>query len=112
MAVKKYIKSQVVVAGTDIADGYIPANDEKIIVAVFHGQPPSSSKADVRLVWDFEGASEELLWSIQENGPMPDVVFFEKTGDGSKKMALCLANGCSADYTISGVMVVEGDDVS
>lgn len=96
------IISEIVVAATDEAVTEIPATGKKIVIHTFEGSAPGSSKADVRLVWDFGGVGEEILWSIQVDGPFPKGKSFERAGDGVKKMAVCLANGCTADYVLSG----------
>ena len=96
------ILSKLILSGTDQAITKIPKNTETVVIYRFEGSVPSSSKADVRLIWDFNGTSEEILWNIQTNGPLPNGKIFSKVGDGVKKMALCLANGGSADYVMSG----------
>lgn len=86
---------------------YIPANGEKIVVGKFSGTPSGSENASVRLIWDYDGANE-LLWNL---GPgvdkMPFEIFFEKTGDGSKILAIQLYNNCVNPYDMSGFCLIQ-----
>jgi hypothetical protein len=102
------IKAGIVLSGTNQAAEYTPAVDEVVIITKFSGKGNESSLADVRLYWDLGGAEEELLW-VLDSGNMPREVWFTKTGNGTRKITLCLANGCSNDYAMSGYVYMESD---
>ena len=102
MAEIHLLKTAIVLAGTNDLVEYIPYDGEVVLIANFKGSAPESSKAEIVLLWDWVA-----LWNIQGEQPMPDDVWFEFTGDGVKKVTLCLANGCTSDYRISGSAILE-----
>lgn len=95
----KLEKTDLVLAGTNVLVEYTPIDGEKIEVPNFEGSAPGSSKAEIVLLWD--GVRK---WAIQSDEPMPKSKYFEETGDGTKKLTLCLSNGCTGDYVMSGIV--------
>lgn len=92
-------KTDLVLAGTNTLAEYTPSDGEKLEIPHFEGSAPGSSKAQIVLLWD--GAKK---WAIQDDEPMPKHKFFEVEGDGVKKLTLCLSNGCTGDYLMSGIV--------
>jgi hypothetical protein len=80
-------------------DSYIPAGEWTI--KKFHGEAAFNPNCAVKLVWDYQGAGEEILWSIKGSGVMPVPV--TRTGDGVKKVAVCLDNGL-----VEGPVIMSG----
>jgi hypothetical protein len=101
----KLISSALVAGGFNDVVHYTPADGEKLLIYKFAGTGNNSSLADVQLVWDSSG-TPDILW-VLDWGPMPDDVFFERTGDGIKKLTLCLSNGCTNGYHMSGFSELE-----
>ena len=88
--------AQVVPPVTDVVQSYIPADGETITIDKFEGTGNENELAEVRLYWDYDGEGEELLWVIAGETPMPQDVWFVRTGDGSKEFAIVLSNGHDA----------------
>ena len=84
------IISKEVSAATEDAQTVVPANGEKITVYNFRTSGPSMPNAYCKLIWDWGGAGEELLWSSTGIETCPQT--FQKTGDGVKKLAIALDN--------------------
>jgi len=105
-------KAAEVTSGQEVADTYVPANNKAIEIILFHGQAAYSANSAVKLVWDFGGAGEEVLWSIKGGGDMPahHIETFTKIGDGVKKIAVTLDNGEAGNIFMSGLahLKVEG----
>ena len=98
--------AKIVAPATNEKIEYTPDDGEKLLIFKFTGKGNESSLADVRLYWDLGGADEELLWALDEL-PMPDSVFHEVTGDGTKKVTVCLSNGCVNSYAMAGQIIME-----
>jgi hypothetical protein len=99
--------SQSVAAGTEVADTYVVPNGQTATVKLFEGSAPDSALAVVKLVWDFDGGAEELLWVMQRSATMPKENIVEVTGDGVKKLAIVCDNGCASAYFYNAFAKVE-----
>ena len=97
--------SKEVVNGIEDCDTYTPADGVKFEVMSFLGEGCFSKNAVVKLVWDIDGAPE-ILWSMKGSSAMPTNIQVERTGDGTKKLALCLDNGESGPVVMSGFAVI------
>lgn len=86
--------SKDVTAGNEDCDTYIPANGVEINITDFHGEGAFDPNAAVKLIWDYSGGGEEILWTIKGSSQAP--IQFKRTGDGVKKIAICLDNGMSS----------------
>ncbi len=105
MPFKTLRKATTVNSGQAIAVTATPANGKKIIVTKFIGNDTSSAKASCKLVWDYDGTPESL-WIINEGSPFEGEIETleddsEIVGDGTKKLAIVLDNGCSDAYNMS-----------
>lgn len=103
---KELRKVATVTSGTETAETVISANGKKITLTKFVGNPTSSAKCCCEVVWDYGGAGEEKLWVISNGPGIPTEITTldgggDITGDGTKKLALVLNNGCSSDYNVS-----------
>jgi len=115
MSFIKLFKSALVPSnGNELVDTYTPADGEVIDPYSFHGSAPGSSKARCKLIWDYGGGGEEILWVIQNDRPMPrdlkieDVAGIrERTGDGVKVLAISLHNNCTASYDMAAYAIIE-----
>ena len=110
MSTEKIIRciAKNVLAAEKDFNSYTPASGEKIRIFLFNASSPASTaNARVKLIWDYEGAGEEILWVIQNDNLMPDYLYFDRTGDGTKKLAIVLHNSCTNDYDMSGSFMVE-----
>jgi hypothetical protein len=96
------IGSQEVAASTEESFEYTPANGKKFIVDQFFGDGAFSQNVVVKLVWDYGGGAEQVLWTIKGSSQLPPNKTFELTGNGTKKLALALDNGASGPVYISG----------
>lgn len=96
----KMQKAAEVLSGTEQAKEVVIANNQKILIDKFIGVASESANARIKLVWDY-GGTDELLWVISNELPMPDEIYFEKTGDGVKKLAIVLSNDCNDAYPMS-----------
>ena len=102
MSVKEISISQEVLSGIEVCEHYTPKNGEKIRVLEFVGSSAFVSNAVVKLIWDFNGTNEEVLWSHKGEGSCP--VNFELIGDNVKKIAVCLDNGENGPLFMSGYL--------
>jgi hypothetical protein len=106
--VKELQIAQLVLSGEDDADSWVIPDGETWRIEIFGAGVPSSSQATAQLIWDFGGAGETIKWTIQHDElNMPPKLIFDFTGDGVKKLALCLSNGCTADYNMAAYARLE-----
>ena len=109
MRVKKLYISKKVPANTmDITTTFTPLVDEIIRVIKFVGAASFSQDAIVRVSWDVAGVDENI-WSIEGEQPMPKEIadVFQKTGNGVKKVGICLQNDSGAGVFLSGFAIIE-----
>lgn len=100
--------SHLVPSGDTASDTYVIPNGLTARVMLFEGSAPSSSLSVLRLIWRWgEGVDEESHWTIANDKPMPRYFIPEFVGDGVKKLAVCLDNGCTSDYYMSAFALVE-----
>lgn len=97
--------SKEVAASTEDCDTYTPANGSVVNILKFVGSAAFSPNASVKLVWDWDGAGETVLWSHKGEGVAPKR--FQVTGDGVKKLAVCLDNGETGALFMSGYAEIE-----
>lgn len=111
MAIEKLYLSKEVAANTEECDTHVVENGKNVKILAFHGEGAFDMNVAIKAVWDYSG-TEEILWSIEGSGSMPNYVTSEteKTGNGTKKMALCLDNGTNGPVVLSGTIVLEIDD--
>ena len=93
------ISEEVAASTEEYDDSCVPATGNFDIV-VFHGEGAFDPNAAVKLVWDFGGGSEEVIWTIKGSGSMPFRITL--TGNNSKKLAVTLDNGMSGSIFMSG----------
>jgi len=96
--------SKEVAATTEDCDNFVPASGEFSVIS-FHGEAAFDPNCAVKLVWDWGEAGEEILWSTKGAGKMAMPII--RTGDGVKKLAVCLDNGLSGPVVMSGHAKVE-----
>ena len=108
MSVIELSISKEVAAQTEDSDTYTPANGVTVQVLLFAGSSPHDANTIVKLVWDWDGAGEEILWAIEGQHTAPRR--FSIMGDGTKKLAVALDNGLTDPVTMSGYARVEVPD--
>jgi len=100
--------SKEIASSAEEADTHIPANGKKFEVQLFRGEAAYSQNAAVKLVWDYGGGGETIIWVIKGSGDMPFV--YTNTGDGTKKIAISLDNGESGALYLSGYADIWEED--
>ena len=70
-------------------------------VQKFVGAGAYLSDVEVKLIWDYGGASPEILAST--HGDANIVMARQLVGDGVKKLALALENDTAAQHTVGGL---------
>jgi len=108
MALVELELSMKVLSGDEECSTYIPADGKKFNVQAFHGEASLVSSA-VKLVWDLNGVGEELLWAMKGSAAMPNIDMI-RTGDGVKKIALCLDNAEADPIFMSGHVILDVED--
>ncbi len=94
--------AQKVTKETSAESSHVPGDGKTITVFIMGASIPDESDVVVQLVWDVDG-TPEVLWSMQHGHDFPDKLEFTRTGDGVKKMAVCLTNDSTAtDYHMAG----------
>lgn len=104
--------SKSVAATTEDCDTYVVPNGKTVKVIKFHGESDFSESSAVKLVWDVAG-TPVILWSMKGSAEMPRQVpdaMATMTGDGVKKIALCLDNGEANAIFMSGHVILEVED--
>jgi hypothetical protein len=92
MAVKTHDRFFVeVAAGSFEEQHYTPLANEVLRVSMAYGQAGSSPDTVVSLFWDKGGADEQLLFCTH-SASVDQEIAFEVTGDGTKKLTICLQN--------------------
>lgn len=103
-----------VAAGTEDCVSHTPTNGKTIRVSRFYGEAAFSKNSAVKLVWDYEGAGEEILWAFKGGDPLPhelrDSPLLERIGDGVKKIAVCLDNGETGAVILAGFAMINEED--
>jgi hypothetical protein len=93
--------SEEIAASTDVTDTYTPPNGAEVWVELFHGNAAYTTNSAVMLLWDYNAAGEEVVWSTKGSDSFN--IPIKITGaDGTKKIAVCCSNGDSGDLVFSG----------
>lgn len=106
-------RADLVASGSEACDVQVVPNGKKVQVISFRGEAAFSTNSAVKLVWDFNGAGETTLWSIKGSSEIgPDVAedFPVMTGDGVKKIAVCLDNNEAGSVFMSAHAILEIED--
>lgn len=111
MAIIELYKCAKVAGTTRVCDSYTPANGKKFRILDFCGETATGGGCAVMLMWDIDGAKTPL-WVIKGSGNMPQIVGpqTEQTGDGTKKVGLCLRNDDAADVFMAGYAKIRVED--
>jgi hypothetical protein len=109
MALVELELAKQVLSADEECDTYIPPLDKDFNVQEFYGEAAYSTNSAVKLVWDLDGANEEILWATKGSGGMPNIDII-RTGDGVKKLALCLDNGEADPIFMSGHALIAVED--
>lgn len=107
MAIKELIISSVVPANQSEAETYVVPDGKTIEVRGAKGSSIAGSSS-VAIIWDYDGASEEIVWFLNDDSGIP--YKFEATGDGVKKLAIELRNGPGGQRELSGYLRFEEQD--
>lgn len=94
--------------GNEYAEYHVPANGKKFTIVKFFGEAAFSKNSVVKLLWDYNAAGEQILWSIKGSSSMP--LNIELTGDGVKKLAIALDNGELGSVFMSGYVLILQED--
>ena len=100
MAVEELTLAKEVSASAEDCETFVVPNGKRFKVLNFHGSAAFQPNAAVKLVWDFGGAGETIVWAIKGQDEMPFA--FNEVGDGTKKIAVCLENGETGALFLSG----------
>lgn len=102
-----------VTSGNEDSDTYTVPNGKKVTVVSFNGEAAFSPNSAVKIVWDFGGGAEAVLWSIKGSDKIDSRItqdFPTMTGDGTKKIAVALDNGEAGSVFLSGHATLEVED--
>lgn len=105
--------SKDVASSTEDSDTYVVPNGKTLEIVHMMGEAAFSPNSAVKLVWDWGGAGETILWTIKGSSEIgPDVAedFPTMTGDGVKKIAVSLDNNEAGSVFMSGHVVMEVSD--
>jgi hypothetical protein len=101
MAIKKCDSYYAEVsAGQEVYSYLTPGNGKEWEIKTFHADAPSSSDGWVALIWDYDGAGEEIITLTYTSTDR--VLNRSITGDGTKKLAIVLHNGGSDNLVMGG----------
>ena len=96
------IISKEVAGNTEDCVTAIPTAGKDVFIFSFFGSAAFSQNAVVKLVWDF-GGTEELIWTVKGEMPMPFKYTIPSASvDGVKKLAVCLENTGTGSVYLSG----------
>jgi len=98
--------SKEVSATTEDCVSHTVADGKKLFIDKFVGEAAFTTNAVCKLVWDYGGAGEQVIWTTKGSSKMPFT--HEVTGDGVKKLAVCLDNGTAGALVMSAYM--EGEE--
>lgn len=101
--------SKEVTAGNEDCAHITPASGKKVVVREFFGDAAYSKNSAVKLVWDYGGAGETVLWTIKGSSRAPEK-FEINDADGVKKLGVCLDNGEIGNVFMSGFAEVWVED--
>jgi len=94
--------SKEVAATTEEYVEFTPAAGKNILIFNFSGSGSYSVNSVIKLIWDF-GGSEQLIWTIKGERPMPFKHLIPGASvDGIKKLALSLENTALGPVYLSG----------
>ncbi len=113
MAKQTLYISKDVATGTEDCDTYVVPSGKTLEIVHMKGEAAFSPNSAVKLVWDWSGAGETVLWSIKGSSEIgADVTegFPAMVGDGVKKIAVCLDNNEAGSVFMSGHVVMEVSD--
>lgn len=100
------LSKEVASGTTECAYEVIP-NGKRIHIIKFEGHAVYSVNSVVKVVWDPEG-TPETVWSTK--GDTVSDLAKEYTGNGTKKLRLCLENGEDGDLVMSGRCIYYEED--
>lgn len=91
------------VASTDEVcdDSLTPVTGKEVRLQWFEGNASQDPDTTIVVYWDFNQAGEVVVWSTH-GSVMAEVDLLIGTGDGTKKVALCLINDDSVSRILSG----------
>ena len=107
MSKQELLISKEVDADTEDCQSYTVPNGKKAKVVNFHGEAAYHDDVAVLLVWDVDG-TREILWVVKGGGQCP--IRPEITGNGTKKLGICLDNGLTHPVFMSGHALVIVED--
>ena len=101
--------SSLVPASTDVAEVYTPTGDDQVFIELFAGDACSAQDTTVRLIWNYDHATEpeEIIWIINSTTKMPFKFEIPHTEiDGVRKLAIITTNGTTTDRFMSAYTVI------
>ena len=100
------LSKEVAAGETECAYEVIPSG-KRIHMVKFEGHAVYSVNSVVKVVWDPEGTPENV-WSTK--GDSESDLNQEYTGNGTKKLRLCLENGEDGALVMSGKVIYYEED--
>lgn len=91
--------SAEVPSSTTSSNVYVVPNGVEVEIAYFEGHAVYTVNSVVKAVWDMSGTPENI-WSTK--GDAQSRIYKVYTGDGVKKLAICLENGEDGAVVMSG----------
>ena len=99
MAVTKRRYYQEVPANTTLVDEFVPASGNYHL-SLMGGNGDITALTSVCVVWDYQGAGEDIL--MVTHGDTRQPVDIDLTADGVKKLAIVLKNDNAAATVLGG----------
>ena len=91
---------------TELAKYIVPPSGTRVKIFEFVAEAAYTNLSEIRIVWDYEGANEELLWVIRGSNVFTKVIIIDSQEvDGVKKLALVCDNGEKKDMNMAAIMV-------
>ena len=100
--IKSLMLTKEVNSSTTESNTVIPANGAEIEISFFEGHAAYTVNSCVKAIWDLDG-TPEIIWSTKGDTTSNNLSF-SATGDGSKKLAVCLENGEDGALVMSGMI--------
>lgn len=104
---EELILSQQVGILSEVSMEIVPEEGKDIWVKYFSGTS-QKQESIIKIVWDFEGAGESILWAVKSGEDFKHRIDIPKSEvDGVKKIALVLENNELSSQYMSGYVLLE-----
>jgi len=98
---------QIVLVGIEAFHSFVPEAGKKLTIRTLIADA-SFPDSPAKLVWDFGGAGERVIWGLRRMSIMPHIEVIDASEvDGVKEIALVCENGEATDIFVSARCIVE-----